>query len=308
MLNKEKKHPGFVKPELARLAKKAFSDKDWIYETKFDGIRCIAVKKDKKITLYSRNKNKLNANYPDLVTAITKQRQNNFVIDGEIVAFEKGVTSFSKLQQIKKEKIAVYFYVFDLIYFDQYSTKNLPLLERKKLLKKYFQFSTKFRYTSHMKKEGEKFYKKACKKGLEGVMAKKADSKYLSKRTSEWQKFKCSERQELIIIGYTKPEGQRIGFGALLIGYFENGKLKFAGKVGTGYDFEFLKNFSNKLKAIETEKNYFRKIKNAKFVRLKYVAEIAFTQWTKDGKLRHPRFIGLRSDKSPKSVVKEKAR
>lgn len=306
---KSKNQPNFIAPELATLTEEYFSDKDWLFEEKFDGIRCIVVSKNGNINLYSRNYNKLNHKFPTLIEPFKKQRIKNFIIDGEIVAFEGNITSFSKLQQYKKEKISIYFYAFDLLYYDKYDLKDLPLIERKKLLKQKFRFSTKFRYTPHILENGLTFYKKACKEGKEGIIAKKKDSKYFSKRTRNWLKFKCSNRQEFVIIGYTDPEKSRIGFGALLIGFYDKGKLKFAGKVGTGYDFEFLKTFSQKLKKIETSKKLITEkisLKNIHFVRPKYVCEIAFSEWTKDLKLRHPRFIALRFDKPPKKVVKEK--
>jgi DNA ligase D-like protein (predicted ligase) len=304
---KEVRQKSFISPQLAKLTKKYFSDPDWIFEEKFDGIRCIAVCKNKKVKLYSRNQNLLNHKFPSLISFFEKQREKNFIIDGEIVAFDKNKTSFSRLQQYKKEKIQVYFYAFDLLYFDKYDTTDLPQIERKKLLKQKFQFSSKFRYTPHISKEGLKFYKKACKKHLEGIIAKKKDAKYLSKRTSDWLKFKCSNSQEFIIIGYTDPEKSRIGFGSLLLGYFDKSKLKYAGKVGTGFDFAFLKSFHQKLKKIETQKSKLKglRLKNAHFVQLKYVAQIEFSEWTHDNKLRHPRFIALRSDKRPFQVIKE---
>ncbi len=306
---KVRSQPSFVSPQLATLTEKYFSDKDWLFEEKFDGIRCIVVSKNGIINLYSRYRNKLNLKFPTIIEPFKKQKIKNFIIDGEIVALEKGISSFSKLQQVKKEKINIYFYAFDLLYLDKYDLKDLPLIERKKLLKQNFRFSSKFRYTPHVLEKGIAFYKKACKKGLEGIIAKRKDSKYLSKRTKNWLKFKCSNRQEFVIIGYTDPQRSRIGFGALLIGFYHKGKLRFAGKVGTGYDFEFLKSFSQKLKKIETNKKIIAEkisLKNVHFVRPKYVCEIAFSQWTKDLKLRHPRFIALRFDKPVKEVIKEK--
>jgi bifunctional non-homologous end joining protein LigD len=303
-----KKQPDFISPELATLTNKYFSKKDWIYEEKFDGIRCIVVKKDKTITLFTRNHNKLNSTFPELAEEFKKQKVKNFILDGEIVAFERGKTSFSKLQQVKRKKIKVYFYVFDLMYFEKYDLTNQKLIDRKKVLKQNFQFSDIFRYTTHIEEKGEDFYQKACTQRLEGIMAKNKNSKYLSKRTKDWLKFKCCYRQEFVIAGYTDPEGSRIGFGSLLIGYFEKGIFKYAGKVGTGYDFEFLKSFSQKLKMLEVKKSPFlEKISEKKkhFVKLKYVAEIGFSEWTKEKKLRHPRFIGLRIDKNFKEVVRE---
>lgn len=307
---KSKKQPSFISPELATLTDKYFSNKDWIYEEKFDGIRCLVVKKNNNVTLFTRNKNVLNQTYPLLVEEFKKQKASNFILDGEIVAFDKGKTSFSKLQQVKREKIKIYIYVFDILYFDKYDLRDQKLIDRKKVLKANFEFSNVFRYTNHIVEKGLDYYKKACKRGLEGIIAKYKNSRYLSKRTRDWLKFKCSNRQEFVIAGYTDPEGQRVGFGALLIGYFDKNKFKYAGKVGTGYDTEFLKSFSKKLKKIETKKVPFKeKIsdKNFHFVKLHYLAEIGFTEWTKDNKLRHPRFLGLREDKSAKDVVKEKA-
>lgn len=303
-----KKQPDFIKPELAALTEKYFSDKDWIFEEKFDGIRCLAVKKNENATLYSRNKNILNSTYPEIVEEVKKQKTKNFILDGEIVAFEKGRTSFSALQQVKRQKIRVSIYVFDLLFFDGHDLRNQKLIERKKILRNNFRFTNRFRYAGHILEKGEDFYKKACERGLEGIMAKNKNSGYLSKRTRDWLKFKCSNRQEFAIAGYTDPQGQRIGFGSLLIGFFKKNKFIFAGKVGTGFDTRFLKEFSKKLKSIETKSSPFEKqinLKNRHFVKLKYVAEIGFSEWTKDKKLRHPRFIGLRSDKRPDEVVKE---
>jgi len=308
---KKRKILNFISPELATLTDKYFSDEDWIYEEKFDGIRCIVIKKDKNVVLFSRNKNKLNSQFLSLVESFKKQKMKNFILDGEIVAFEKGKTSFSKLQQRKIEKMKIYFYAFDLLYFDKYDLRDQKLTVRKKVLKTNFKFTNVFRYTKHIVQKGEEYLKKACKKGWEGIIAKKANSKYMSKRTRDWLKFKCSNRQEFVIAGYTEPEGARIGFGSLLIGYFDKEKFKYAGKVGTGYDFEFLKSFSKKLKNIEAKKLPFKEripIKKMHFVKLKYVAEVGFSEWTKDGKLRHPRFIGIRTDKRPKQVIRERGK
>ncbi|OGN60640.1 MAG: hypothetical protein A3F40_01915, partial [Chlamydiae bacterium RIFCSPHIGHO2_12_FULL_27_8] len=260
--------------------------------------------KNKKVKIFSRNKNILNKKFKILAQEFSKIKKN-CILDGEIVAFDKGKTSFSKLQRVLKNKTKVYFYAFDLLYLNDKDLRDESLIDRKKILKEKFVFTNLFRYTKHIEKEGEKFFKKACKKGLEGIIAKKKDSKYFSKRTKDWLKFKCHLGQELIIIGFTKPKKTRIGFGALHLGYFDKNILKYAGKVGTGFDFDFLKSFSKKLKKIKTKKNYFENLKDTEFVKLKYVAQIDFTEWTRDKKLRHPRFLGLRDDKNPKKVVKE---
>ncbi len=305
----------FSYPMLATLKKKPFSDANYLFERKLDGIRCIVVKNDKSVVLYSRGKKKLNITYEEIAEAFKRQK-NNFAIDGEIVAFEGKRTSFEKIQkriniqnpkQVNK-KIKVYFYAFDILCFNGKNLKSEPLIERKKFLKKAISYSTLIRYTSHIKKEGINYLKKACKKGWEGIIGKKTESKYLSRRSSDWVKFKCSNRQEFVIIGYTEPQGSRKGFGALLIGFYKNSQLKYAGKVGTGYNEDLLKKLSKRLKSIEISKPKIKekiKEKNIHWVSPKLVAEIEFTEWTKDNKLRHPAFLGIRSDKKAKEVKKE---
>jgi len=301
--------PHWIAPELATLTDKYFSHKDWIYEEKFDGIRCIAIKSNNKVSLFSRNHKSLNKDFPDIVDALEKKKTKDYVVDGEVVAFEGKVTSFSKLQRRKMEKMKIFYYLFDMLHWDKEDLRKLPLIERKKLLKSHFPFSSIIRYTTHIKKQGEAFYKKACKKGLEGIIAKRADAKYISKRTRNWLKFKCSNSQELVIGGYTEPQGSRVGFGALLVGYYEKGALKYAGKVGTGYDTKTLKSLGERLKRLERTTCPFStkpREKKAHYVRPSLVGEIAFTEWTQDKKLRHPRFLGLRKDKPAKSVKRER--
>ncbi len=307
----------FISPMLATLVKNPFSSKDWIFETKFDGIRCIACKKGKKISLYSRNKKLLNSSFPEIEKALLKVSKKDFVIDGEIVTFDKRVTSFSKLQprmHVKKptakliKDIKVNYFVFDVMIYNEKDLKKLPLIERKQILKKKFSYASLIRYSTYKSKDGEKYFNQAQKKGLEGLIAKKKDSIYVSKRSKAWQKFKCVNNQEFVIIGYTEPKGERVGFGAILIGYYKGKELRFAGKVGTGFDREKLNKIIKKLKRIERKNSLLsQKIreKDVHWVAPKIVCEIGFTEWTKDHKLRHPRFLGIRLDKSPKKVIKE---
>ena len=172
-------------------------------------------------------------------------------------------------------------------------------------------FTKHIRYTTHKVRTGEAYYKMAQEKGWEGIIAKKADSTYQSKRTKNWLKFKCINQQELVIGGFTKPQGSRIGFGALLMGYYEKGKFKYAGKVGTGYNDELLQRLSLKMQRIERAKSPFSsriKEQNAHWIQPKFVAQIGFTEWTRDGKLRHPRFLGLRLDKKANVVRRERSK
>jgi bifunctional non-homologous end joining protein LigD len=311
--------PTWISPELATLIKEPFSDPDWIFEKKFDGVRCIVVRRDGKVTLYSRNKKKMNQSYPELIKPFLSQKRKQFIIDGEIVTDQGKLGSFSKLQERmhrldpkeKLKRIPVVMYVFDLLYLDGYDLRKSPLLQRKKVLEKAFSFKAKIHFTEHVIKQGESFFSKVCKKGWEGVVAKKKDSEYQSKRTRQWLKIKGFNRQELIIVGYTDPAGSRVGFGSLLLGYYDKGKLCYAGKVGTGFDRKFLQMLSQKLKKLERKKSSLGvniKEKGAHFVRPTLVCEIAFTEWTSDGKLRHPSFLGLRKDKSAKKVVRERGK
>lgn len=284
---------------LATLTKKYFSDPKWIFEKKFDGVRCIVVKKEKKVTLYSRNRKRLNVSFPELVKAFEGQR-GSFVVDGEIVA-----SSFSKLQErmhIKdpkrvKRSIKVAIYLFDILNDNGSPTTKLSLIERKKLLKKRITFRSGVRYTTHRKSQGEKFLKEACKKNWEGVIAKKAESKYVPKRSRDWLKFKCVKGETFVICGYTQPRGSRVGFGALLIGYPGKGKLRYAGKVGTGYDTALLKKLGARLARLERKSSLFKEDKiptrGVTWVQPRIKVKVGFTERTKEGRLRHPRFIEI---------------
>lgn len=314
------KIPQWIKPMLATLTKTYFSDPQWIYEEKFDGIRALAYKSNKKVTLYSRNKQIMNDAYPEIVEALAKQKEKSFIIDGEIVALKHKVSSFEKLQQRMKlsnaeeereTRVKVYYYVFDLLYLDGHEATKLPLLDRKKLLQTMLTFNDTVRFTEHIENKGLPFFKQACKKGWEGIIAKQKDSPYIGKRSRDWLKFKCIAEQELVIGGYTDPAGSRIGFGALLLGYYKNGKLHYAGKVGTGFTEETLTNLSKKMKVLEQKKCPFTTDsslprKNIHWLKPTLVAQIAFAEWTSYNKLRQPRFLGLRFDKKAKDVVQEK--
>lgn len=312
--------PEWESPMLATLTDERFSDEDWIYERKFDGERCLAFGNGKEISLKSRNKTDLNKTYPEIVDALLEQDVGSFIADGEIVAFEGNLTSFSRLQnriQIKNARearesgVAVYYYLFDLLYLGSRDITGLDLRSRKKLLKKAFRFEKPLRFTQHRNREGEDYYETACKKGWEGIIAKNANSRYEHSRSKNWLKFKCGNQQEFVIGGYTDPKGSRTGFGALLIGYYRGRKLFYAGKVGTGFDDETLDRIADRLDSIERKTSPFEDPQNeishkgVHWVSPKLVCQIGFTEWTGDNKLRHPRFLGIRRDKEPGDVVKE---
>ncbi|KTD56311.1 hypothetical protein Lsan_2999 [Legionella santicrucis] len=306
-----------ISPMLATLTHDYFSDEQWIYEPKLDGQRCLLYKKDNEISIISRNHKEQKKFYPEITKTLTAF-SGNFILDSELVVFKDKITSFEQLQhrmhiknpsQELMKQYPVYVYVFDFLYYDEYGLEKLPLRKRKALLKNAFNFKSPIRYLPHRNKEGEKYLEMACQKGWEGLIAKDATAPYLYNRSNQWLKFKCMNKQEFIIGGYTDPQGTRTGFGALLVGYYENKQLKFAGRVGTGFNEDFLNFLHHKMKKQEQEScpfsPYDEPQKNIHWLKPNLVGEIGFTEWTQHGKLRHPRFLGLRKDKDAKDVRRE---
>ncbi len=316
---KKEKQPEWIDPMLAKLTKKVFSDEEWIYERKLDGVRVLVFKKGEEVTLMSRNRKNMSNTYPEMVELLKKQKSENFIIDGEIVAFLGKHTSFAELQKrmnltnsedIKGHKTEVFFYAFDIIHLEDHNVSGLPQIERKDLLEKAIIFKGPIRYSEHRFKDGAEFYKEACADKWEGLIAKKKESSYSFGRSSNWLKMKCMNQQELVIGGFTDPTNSRVGFGALLLGYYEDGKLQYAGKVGTGFTDELLNDLYSKMAALEISKPAFErpkevKSKNVHWIKPELVAEMSFTEWTSRNKLRHPSFLGLRIDKDAKDIIKE---
>jgi DNA ligase D-like protein (predicted ligase) len=294
---------------LATLTREPFSDEEWIFEPKLDGIRCLAFRKGRNINLYSRNRILLNTRYPELVRPLLKQRATEFIVDGEIVAIKKGISRFELLQKRMQAHVPVFYYLFDILYLEGHDLARLELRYRKELLRSAFSFQDPLRFSEHREKDGEAFFKQACIKGWEGIIGKRADAPYVHRRSPDWLKFKCENQQEFVIIGYTDPMGQRTGIGALLVGVYQKGKLLCAGKVGTGFDTRTLKDLEKKLSAIERSSpsciGDSLPRTRVHWVAPKFVAQVGFTEWTSGGKLRHPRFLGLRMDKKPSEVVRE---
>jgi bifunctional non-homologous end joining protein LigD len=304
---------------LATLTKHRFSDSGWVFERKLDGERCLAFRSGEDVRLLSRNRLRLDANYPEVVAALGSLGCDDFIVDGEIVAVAGGRTSFSRLQQRMKvhrpssalvSRVPVQLYVFDLLWLRGRDLRATPLRERKRLLRHVLSFGGALRFSSHVNGRGEALFERACRSGWEGVIAKRADGAYVQARSKDWLKFKCENRQELVIAGFTDPRGQRSGFGALLVGYHEGDDLRYAGKVGTGYDERALRSLTEELTMLERPVSPFRELgvprKGVHWVEPELVAEVAFSEWTRDGKLRHPRFLGLRRDKAPRDVVRER--
>ncbi|NMT63879.1 non-homologous end-joining DNA ligase [Marinobacter orientalis] len=314
---KAQRQPAFVEPMKARLTENYFDDEAWLYERKLDGVRFIAGKKSGKVTLYSRNRKLRNKTYPEIVEGL-ENLEGDFLVDGEIVAFSGNRSSFSRLQQRMQVRdpdrellrsVPVCAYLFDILFVDGYDLRKLPLRRRKAILKSAFEFADPIRYLPHRNREGKAYLAQACDKGWEGIIAKDGASVYRSARSGDWLKFKCQQGQEFVIGGFTRPQGSRVGFGALEVGYYEGDKLRYAGRVGTGFSDEFLESFYRRLVQIKRKTSPFDDVSSADedvtWVDPRLVAEIGFTEWTDDGKLRHPRFLGLRDDKEAKDVVRE---
>ncbi len=294
----------------ATLSRERFSDPAWIFERKLDGIRCIAVRDGERVELLSRNNLSMNARFPEVAEAIGRQPSERFAADGEVVAFDGAATSFARLVERRHHFVPVYFYIFDLLWLDGCDLRALPLRTRKRLLKATLSFGDPLRLTAHRNGEGEAMYEEACRKGWEGIIAKQAESPYATARSRDWLKFKCEQGQELVIGGFTSPRGSRVELGALLVGYFDSGQLRYAGKVGTGFDQAKLRELGARLRALEVDTPAFSDASGVRergvhWVRPELVAQVSFTEWTDYGRLRHPRFLGVREDKAATEVVRE---
>lgn len=214
-------------------------------------------------------------------------------------------------EEARASEVSVSYYLFDLLHLDGRDLTDVPLRDRKRVLKAAFEFGDPIRFLTHRNEDGEAYLEEACSDGREGIIAKRASSGYVHDRSKDWLKFKCVNRQELVVGGWTEPEGERIGLGALLLGYHESGDLTCAGKVGTGFDEETLRELSDALEERERETSPFADDagpsgSGVHWARPELVAEVAFTEWTDGGKLRHPRFEGLRGDKDAEDVVRER--
>jgi DNA ligase D-like protein (predicted ligase) len=293
----------------AVLTKERFSDPAWIFERKLDGIRCIAVRDGGRVRLRSRNDLSLDARYPEVAAALD-EGGGRFAADGEVVAFDGANTSFRRLTERGHRDVAVFYYVFDLLWLDALDVRGLELRTRKRLLRSALRYDGPIRLTPHRNEDGEAMFAEACRRGWEGLIAKRADSRYASTRSRDWLKFKCEAGQELVIGGYTAPRGSRVEFGALLLGYYDDGELRYAGKVGTGFDRELLASLGERLRARRVDDPPFAdaagiRERGVTWVRPELVAQIGFMEWTSAGRLRHPRFLGLRDDKAAGRVVRE---
>lgn len=293
---------------LATLTNDYFSDPAWIFEPKLDGIRCLAFKDGDDVRLLSRNKLDLSHVYATVSKALARQ-VHDFVIDGEIAAVKDGRTSFALLQQARRTTVPIMYFVFDIIFVDGKRVTSNDVLERKALLRASLSWRRPLRFVEHVVGDGEDYYEAACAEGLEGVIAKRISSRYGHGRSKEWLKFKCSNEQEFVIGGYTEPQGSRIAFGALLVGYYDGNELRYAGKVGTGFGATMLRSLLKEMKPLRRDGSPFAgqppMRTNVHWLEPELVAQVAFAEWTSDGRLRHPRFMGMRRDKKASEVRRE---
>jgi bifunctional non-homologous end joining protein LigD len=316
--------PAAHPPMLATLSSRRAFDDRWVFERKLDGVRALAVREaDGTARLLSRTGRAIGATYPEVVEALAAQDGGGLTLDGEIVALRDGRTDFGLLQQrlgltnplaVRASPVVVTYYAFDLLALDGWDLTRLPLRTRKSLLRAAVSYGGPLRFTPHRNHDADRgaadLLADACARGWEGLIAKRAGSRYQHRRSGDWLKLKCAVGQEFVVGGFTEPSGARTGFGALLLGYYDDsGALRYAGKVGTGWSHQDLRTLRAVLDTLELPRPAFTappRERGAHWVEPRLVAQVGFSEWTRDGLLRHPRFLGLRDDKAPADVVRER--
>lgn len=307
--------PATLAPQLATLVKTPPAGTGWVHEIKYDGYRMLCRIEDGDARIISRNGKEWTEDFVGIAQSAAKLSLHSAWLDGEICVVDSlGRSSFQALQNVLSNApgTLVYF-VFDLLYADGIDLRGAALLDRKRALQHLLEAPPDMiQYSDHFDAPGREFYNNVCKLGLEGMVSKRADGKFQSGRSPAWLKVKCSRRQEFVIGGYTDPEGSRLGFGALLLGVYEpDGRLAFCGKVGTGFNDRSLVDLMKRLRPLEQAEAAFRnpprgaEARRSHWVKPVLVAEVAFTEWTNEGTLRHPSFQGLREDKPAREVVRE---
>jgi bifunctional non-homologous end joining protein LigD len=323
-----KAKPRFIEPMKPKLVEHAPTTGDWVYELKFDGIRALAIKNGRTVQLISRNQKKLNDRFPEIAQAAGDFDADECVVDGEVVAMdEQGRSSFQLLQraELDDKEAPLAFYVFDLLQWNGRSLIALPLMVRKELLVRLLPASSDvIRFSGALASEAKTLLPEIQRRGLEGLIGKQRNSVYEpGRRSGIWIKLKCITEQEFVIGGFTPPAGARKHFGALLVGYYDKDRFHFAGKVGTGFDARLLSSLHKRMRAEERATCPFTDLPSKQngewvqgitpsmmrkmhWVNPKLVCQIKFSEWTRDLKLRQPVFVGLREDKDPLEVVREK--
>src|SRR6188768_2641233 len=282
--------PDWLEPMAATLTQDRFAGDEWLFARKYDGIRLLAYKRGDAVQLFSRNQ--LPQNMPAIAKAVAALTAKQAILDGEVTWDGESA-----------------YHVFDILWLDGNSTTDLPLEQRRALLKQ-LKFTAPMRRVALL--DEPEPWERARREGWEGVIAKRRGSPYEHRRSKLWLKMKCEASQELVVGGFTDPQGARVGLGALLVGYYERSDFVFAGKIGTGFDTKLLLDLRTRLDAIEVTASPFTKAKalprlRVHWVRPEIVVQVAFIEWTGHGKLRHPRLLGLRADKSAREVTREGA-
>jgi len=295
---------------LATLTDAPFDDRDWVFETKWDGFRMVACLEQGKVTLYSRNGKVISDSYRAVAQAL--ERLNvDAVLDGELVALDRrGISHFQLLQNALRAEATLRYCIFDLMFLEGEDLRDLTLLQRKQRLRHLLPKHPLLSFSAHRAQHGTKFFRQALEHGLEGIIAKRKGSKYLSgARTSDWLKIKTTRRQEVVIAGFTAPRRSRPNFGALVLAVRDDKAWRYVGHVGAGFSHASLKELHHKLTALRTSTSPFSvRVKDeavTTWVKPKLVAEVRFTEWTSAGEMRHPVFIGLRDDKPAEAVMRE---
>ena len=286
--------PEWLEPMAATLTQERFTGPDWIFERKLDGIRLLAFKQGSTIRLLSRNRLPQNESYPSFVRAIANLPVTDVVLDGEATGH------WGKSSETG-------YHVFDILWLEGRSVTALPLEQRRALLQQLPLVLPLLRVPAL---DDPKPWERACREGWEGVIAKRRGSAYEHRRSPHWLKMKCEATQELVVGGFTDPQGARVGLGALLVGYYDGDDLVFAGKIGTGFDTKLLLDLRARLDALEIARTPFTRAVGlprirAHWVRPEIVVQVGFIEWTANDKLRHPRLLGVRTDKAARAVVRE---
>ena len=311
--------PEFLPPQLATLVGGPPAGDEWLHELKFDGYRMLCYLNRGKARFLSRNGKDWTEKFPNLSRALKNFPAATAILDGEIVIVDKaGRSSFQRLQQsMKNSSSAFIFEIFDLVYLDGFSLTRTPLRERKALLEQLLTSDKlagvrgQLRYSDHVEGNGPAFFKQACEHRIEGIVSKLADSSYESTRSRSWVKSKCIKRQEFVIAGYTPSKKAFPGFGSLVLGVYDKGKLVFSGRVGTGFSIKQRLEIQKMLDRISRASMPFAAkpkdpgLREVHWAKPLLVAEVEFTEWTADGSIRHPSFQGLREDKKPNEIVRE---
>ncbi|HEX5105176.1 MAG TPA: DNA ligase D [Pirellulaceae bacterium] len=305
--------PGSIDVQLATLASAAPTGPEWLHEIKFDGYRLVARIESGLVQLLTRNHLDWTDRYSAVAEALQEIPAESAILDGEVVAqLESGETSFQALQNALRDRAShkLVYYAFDLLYLDGRDLRSLPLQERKGKLQALLAEGAppQIQFSGHFADDGQRFWEECCKRGLEGIVSKRRDKPYRAGRSEDWLKIKCVLREELVIGGFTISPAKHRDFGALLVGYFDDGRLTYAGRVGTGFDARTLAGLRRWLDQLETSRSPFAAVPAkeragiVRWVQPRLIAQVDFGGWTNDGILRHPSFQGLREDKSPSEV------